>query len=250
VVFAFFDGEELGFQGAKEFAKSGLLPLDKAFNINLDMVGLMKDNALLIACAAKPLAGSADDMLAKLQDYATPFGITIKKMEQGWQSSDQYAFYEHGNPFLFMFGGAMGNYDRITDTADHLDYVDMMRLTAFLWGALSKMEPPDAYARVDMGPPSGIVMGGKRAFIGTIPDFAADVRGVQLAGTVPGSPAEKAGLEEGDIIILVHGMDVSDLQSFSAILKDIKPGERVDMHILRGGIEIKVSMIAAERGEG
>jgi hypothetical protein len=250
VVFAFFDGEEIGFQGAKQFVKSSLLPLDKVLDINLDMVGIVKEETVLIACAAKPAAGSAEDMLAKLQEYAKPAGFTIKKMEQGWQSSDHYAFYEHGNPILFVFGGGMSDYDRTTDTADKLNYVDMMRLTAFLWDALSQMEPPSAYARVDMGQPSGIVAGGKRAFIGTIPDFAADVQGVKIAGTVPGSPADKAGLLEGDIIIFVNGMSVDDLESYSAILKDIKPGDRVDMTILRDGIEIKVSLIAAERGEG
>ena len=126
----------------------------------------------------------------------------------------------------------------------------MMRLTHFLWNALDTMGAPESFSRVEMGPPPGMAMGGTRAFIGTIPDFGADVEGVQLSGTVPGSPAELAGLEVGDIIILVNGMSVDDLESYTAILRTIKPGDRVDMHVMRDGIEIKVSMTAAERGEG
>lgn len=250
VVFAFFDGEEIGMLGAKAFAESGLVPLDKAFNVNMDMVGLLSEAMLLAAVSAAPESGKEDETWAKLSAMAGEADITLKPMMQGWQASDHYIFYTMGRPFIFLFGGSTANYDKTTDTAEKLDYFAMMRLTHFLWNALDTMGAPESFSRVEMGPPPGMAMGGTRAFIGTIPDFTADVEGVKLSGTVPGSPAELAGLEVGDIIILVNGMGVDDLESYTAILRTIKPGDRVDMHILRDGIEIKVSMIAAERGEG
>ena len=250
VVFAFFDGEEIGMLGAKAFAESGLMPLDKAFNVNMDMVGLLGDNTLLAAVSAAPEGGKEDETWAQLSEMAGESDITLKPMMQGWQASDHYIFYTMGRPFIFLFGGSTANYDKATDTAEKLDYFAMMRLTHFLWNALATMGAPEKFSRVEMGPPPGMAMGGTRAFIGTIPDFSADVEGVQLSGTVPGSPAEKAGLEVGDIIILVNGMGVDDLESYTAILRTIKPGDRVDMHVMRDGIEIKVSMTAAERGEG
>lgn len=249
VVFAFFDGEEIGMLGAKAFAESGLVPLDKAFNVNMDMVGLLNEGTLLAAVSAAQEGEKPDATWKELELLATDADIKLKPMMQGWQASDHYIFYTMGRPFIFLFGGSTANYDEMTDTADKLDYFAMMRLTHFLWSALDTMCAPERFSRVEMGPPPGMAMGGTRAFIGTIPDFTADVEGVKLSGTVPGSPAELAGLEVGDIIILVNGMGVDDLESYTAILRTIKPGERVDMHILRDGIEIKVSMIAAERGE-
>ena len=250
VVYAFFDGEEIGMLGAKAFAESGLIPLDKAFNVNMDMVGLLNEGTLLAAVSAAPESGKEDETWAKLSSMAGEADITLKPMMQGWQASDHYIFYTMGRPFIFLFGGSTANYDKTSDTADKLDYFAMMRLTHFLWNALDTMGAPESFSRVEMGPPPGMAMGGTRAFIGTIPDFGADVEGVQLSGTVPGSPAELAGLEVGDIIILVNGMSVDDLESYTAILRTIKPGDRVDMHVMRDGIEIKVSMTAAERGEG
>ncbi len=249
VVFAFFDGEEIGLQGARALAQSGLLPLDKAFSVNMDMVGVFNNDTLLTAVSAAPEDGKEDETWAQLSAMAGEADITLKPMMQGWQASDHFVFYEMGRPFIFLFGGSTEHYDEMTDTADKLDYFAMMRLTHFLWNALDTMDAPESYGRVEMGPPAGMTMagGGTRAFIGTIPDFSADVEGVQLSGVVPGSPAEKAGLDVGDIIILVNGMNVDGLESYTAILRTIKPGDRVDMHIMRDGIEIKVSMIAAER---
>ncbi len=250
VVFAFFDGEEIGLQGAKAFSASGLIPLDKAFSVNMDMVGLLKDEILLAAVSAAQEGEKPDANWKELELLAVDADIKLKPMMQGWQASDHYIFYTIGRPFIFLFGGSTADYDRITDTAEKLDYFAMMRLTYFLWNALDKIGAPESFSRVEMGLPAGMTMGGTRAFIGTIPDFSADVEGVKISGTVPGSPAENAGLEVGDIIILVNGMGVDDLESYTAILRTIKPGDRVDMHIMRDGIEIKVSMIAAERGEG
>ena len=46
---------------------------------------------------------------------------------------------------------------------------------------------------------------GRRVSFGTVPDFAFSGPGVKVAGVVPGSPAEKAGVKEGDVLLRFAG---------------------------------------------
>jgi S1-C subfamily serine protease len=83
--------------------------------------------------------------------------------------------------------------------------------------------------------------------LGTIPDFGHPGPGVKLSGVTPGSPAEKAGLREGDVILQVNGADVADLAGFSAILKALEPGQTVKVIAERAGLKLAVDVTATVR---
>jgi serine protease Do len=64
--------------------------------------------------------------------------------------------------------------------------------------------------------------------------------GVLISGTIPGSPAEAAGLQSGDIILALAGREVSvrapeELPEFNRIVADLPLGEEVAIDILRDG---------------
>ncbi len=61
------------------------------------------------------------------------------------------------------------------------------------------------------------------------------VSGVLVLGVSPGSPAERAGLRPGDIIIAVDGKEVSDPAALRYRVATQKVGETVQLSILRGG---------------
>lgn len=64
----------------------------------------------------------------------------------------------------------------------------------------------------------------------------------------PGSPAERAGIESGDVITKVNDEMVSERSSMSSILGQYRPGDTVILQVLRGGKErtIEVTLAAYE----
>ncbi|MGE5127185.1 MAG: PDZ domain-containing protein, partial [Betaproteobacteria bacterium] len=83
--------------------------------------------------------------------------------------------------------------------------------------------------------PSAASTSGRRVSFGILPDFSFAGPGVKAAGVTPGSPAEKAGVQAGDVLLKVGGNDVANLQGFSTILRGLAPGQTVKVLLERGG---------------
>ena len=58
-------------------------------------------------------------------------------------------------------------------------------------------------------------------------------KGVLINSVVPGSPAQAAGLERGDVIIALNNRTVKDLSSLREIMQELEPGDR--LRIIRSG---------------
>jgi S1-C subfamily serine protease len=80
-----------------------------------------------------------------------------------------------------------------------------------------------------------------------MPDFAFSGPGVRVAGVTPGSPAEKAGVKEGDVLLKVADQEVANLAGFSAILRGLAPGQTVKVILSRAGAEQQLDVTVVER---
>jgi serine protease Do len=59
--------------------------------------------------------------------------------------------------------------------------------------------------------------------------------GIVVEEVRPGSPADKAGLKEGDIIVSVEGITIDGGHPLDAVLSQFAPGKTVTLEILRDG---------------
>jgi serine protease Do len=66
--------------------------------------------------------------------------------------------------------------------------------------------------------------------------------GVLLTHVIPGSPADKAGLKQGDVVLTVAGKDISDLPSLRSRLAMAKLNSAVSLTIFRDGKTIDASL--------
>lgn len=64
---------------------------------------------------------------------------------------------------------------------------------------------------------------------------------------VPGSPAEAAGLKEGDIIVSVEGTEIDELHPLQDLLVQYSPSKTIVLKVLRAGTTIDVSVTLGVR---
>ncbi len=127
IVFAAFDGEELGLHGAHAFIKSLPFPRDGlALNLNLDMVGRSSKNEI------KAVGVFDNPALKRLVDsVAKRTTVTIKPdhddrpvyvLQEDWEgSSDHGVFRAAGVPFLYFGVDEHPDYHLPGDRADRID---------------------------------------------------------------------------------------------------------------------------------
>ena len=64
---------------------------------------------------------------------------------------------------------------------------------------------------------------------------------------VPGSPADRAGIKENDIITHVNGDEIPEDTDLVELLKKLKVGDEIELTILRASQELKVKTVLEER---
>ena len=87
----------------------------------------------------------------------------------------------------------------------------------------------------------------RRAWIGVFP-HRVDERLI-VAGLVPDGPGERAGLQDGDVILRVDGQEVSSRRDLYAVLWRHEPGERVLLDVLREDRRQRVEVVAQDRSD-
>ncbi|HUG30087.1 MAG TPA: trypsin-like peptidase domain-containing protein [Candidatus Limnocylindria bacterium] len=74
--------------------------------------------------------------------------------------------------------------------------------------------------------------------------------GETLPAIAPDSPAEAAGLQDGDIVLRIEDQIIDSEHPLDAVLTSYGPGQTVRMTILRGGTEMSISITLGTRPEG
>ncbi|MGO0123552.1 S1C family serine protease [Desulfothermobacter acidiphilus] len=74
--------------------------------------------------------------------------------------------------------------------------------------------------------------------------------GALVLGVVPGSPAEKAGITRGDVILEINGQKVATPDDLVAAVKNLKVGAQADVSLWRGGKIVRVQLKVTEKPAG
>ncbi len=250
IVAALFSAEELGLGGSGYLVEHFPVPLAsvKAM-VNLDMVGAMKDDKL-VALGAE----SAPEWKPLLASLGPELKLTINSGGDGYGPSDQTSFYAKQIPVLHFFTGTHERYHTPDDDADAINFEGAQRtaeLTARVAAALARGEVTPTYARSTAAPAMEGDSRGYGAYLGTVPDFTAmesSSGGVKLADVRAGGPADKAGIKGGDVLVEMAGTRIENLYDMTYALQDHKPGETVDVVVLRNNERITLRATLGTRG--
>ncbi len=247
VVFVAFAGEEAGLAGSRHFAGApSPFPLDGLIGvINLDTVGRLFDQRVSILAT-----GTASEWQHIFRGASFVTGVESRNIPEAIQSSDQVPFIERGIPAVQIFTGAHADYHRPGDLADRIDGDGLVKVAALVREGVAYLgeRPEKLTTTIQSGAPaSPKPEGQRRASLGTVPDFAFPGPGVRAEGITENSPAAKAGMQPGDVIVRINDQPIANLQEYSNLLRTLKPGQTVSVVLKRGEKELTVSVTLTER---
>jgi hypothetical protein len=247
LIFVAFTGEEAGRKGSKYYAANQKqYPSEKCIGmVNLDTVGRLGKGKLLVLGA-----GSAREWTHIFRGAGFVTGVEVETVTESVDSSDNISFEEAGVPAVQLFSGPHLDYHRPTDTADKIDSQGLVKVASVAKEVieyLAKIEKPltSTISHKEKAEPS--TEKDRKVSLGIVPNFVFKGKGTRISAVVPGSPAEKSGLKEGDIVIQINDNSVHNLKDLSNILRTLKPGNKVDIIFIRDGKEMKVESEVGER---
>ena len=230
-LFMAFSGEEMGLLGSNYFVKNPTIDTKAvSYMINMDMVGRLKDSALAVYGT-----GTSPIFKQTLKSHNNNNFKLIQK-ESGVGPSDHTSFYLADIPVLHFFTGQHSDYHKPSDDTETLNYEGMELVSDYIFNiitdlndngklAFRKTKSEKAQVRFKVG-------------LGVIPDYMFDGKGIRVDGVSEDKPAQKAGLQKGDIVIKLGEKDVTDMMSYMKALAVFKKGDKTTVVVTRKGKEV------------
>ncbi len=245
VAFCLWSGEEMGLLGSSSFCEKPHVELKNiTAYVNADMVGRLRDNKLIVQGVG---SSKAWPRLLEKRNVAAGFALTLQ--EDPYLPTDVTSFYPKRIPVLNFFTGSHDDYHRPTDTADKVNAEGIARIAAFAKGIV--LDAAQSSERLDFARVERKDQGGSRdnlrAYLGSIPDYGTEVKGVKLSGVRAASPAEKAGIKGGDIIVEFAGQKIANIYDYTYALDAVKIGQPVKITIERAGQRVELTATPEQR---
>jgi hypothetical protein len=248
ILFIAFTGEESDLRGSRYYInKPPAYPVNKIMGVlNLDTVGRLGENKLLVINSS-----SASEWKHIAMGVGFVTGIGYELVAEDLDASDQVSFIKAGVPAIQLFSGPNMDYHRPTDVAEKIDPAGMVKVATFsreIIGYLAEREEPMTFSGGEKSESSTAAKpGGRRVGSGIMPDFAFQGGGVKASEVAADSPAAKAGLQKGDVIIKLGEQTIGTLRDYSNALKTYKPGDTTTIVYKRGDKELTSEITLQER---
>lgn len=240
VVFIAFSGEELGLFGSKYFVQQPTLDASKInFMINMDMVGRLNDSLKTLTVGGygtSPVWGQLYNRTGSDQLYQAG---NYRFDSSGQGPSDHTSFYLKNIPVLFYFTGLHTDYHKPSDDFDKINYNGQAAIVNHIFSLVKaadglNMKLP--FLKTKETPVSTTAR--FKVTLGIMPDYTFSGNGVRADGVSEGRPAEKAGIQAGDVIIALGEYPIGSIEAYMQALSKFKKGDRTHVRFLRNEKEM------------
>ncbi|WP_323787498.1 M28 family peptidase [Psychroserpens sp.] len=235
-LFMAFSGEEMGLLGSNYFTKNPTIDLTKAnYMINMDMVGRLKQDSTLA------VYGVGTSPILKQVVKANNSRFKIIEKESGVGPSDHTSFYNSDIPVLHFFTGQHEDYHKPGDDIEKLNYEGMETISTYIFDIISDLDDngklPFRKTKNESEDVPRFKVG-----LGVIPDYLYDGKGMRIDGISEDKPAEKAGLQKGDIVVKLGDSLVTDMMSYMRALSAFDTGDKTKVTVKRGDAEVEADI--------
>ncbi len=238
-LFLAFSGEELGLYGSKHYVDAPTLGLESInYMINMDMVGRLNEEGILAVNGAgtSPAWKPAFDKIAI-------DGLTVKTSDSGIGPSDHTSFYLKEIPVLHLFTGQHEDYHTPADDSHLINFEGIQLVSDFVIDLIAHLDEADKLAYTKTKDESqGRQAARYKVSLGVMPDYVGEGSGMRIDAVLDDRPAQKAGLQDGDLIIRMDDMDIEDIYEYMDALGTYKSGDQAEVTVKRGEETVTVTV--------
>lgn len=238
-LFLCFSGEELGLYGSKYFTENPTIDLSKVnFMINLDMVGRLNPDSKSLTVSGSGTSTAFEPLLKSLSNDK----VQIKTDSSGMGPSDHTSFYLKNIPVLHFFTGSHSDYHKPTDDWDKINAEGEKEVLNVIIRLVEKL---DKQPKLSFLPTKNKSMSSSRSFkvtMGVMPSYSSTEEGLKVDGVSEGKPAQKAGIQTGDLIMQIGDFKIKDIQAYMDALGKFEKGQTVPVTVKRGGEVVVVKV--------
>jgi len=235
-LFITFSGEEMGLLGSNYFVKNPTIDTKKAnYMINMDMVGRLKKDSTLAVYGV----GTSPIFKQTLKANNNRFKLVQK--ESGVGPSDHTSFYNADIPVLHFFTGQHEDYHKPSDDTERLHFNGMQVISNYIYEIVSDLDNngklPFRKTKNESEDVPRFKVG-----LGVIPDYLFDGKGMRIDGISEDKPAQKAGLQRGDVVVKLGEIEVIDMTTYMIGLSKFEEGDITKVIVERDGKQVEVEI--------
>jgi len=235
-IFIAFSGEEMGLLGSNYFVKNPTIDTKAAnYMINMDMVGRLKADSSLAVYGV----GTSPILKQTLKAHNSKFKLIQK--ESGVGPSDHTSFYNADIPVLHFFTGQHEDYHKPSDDFEKLNYDGMKTISNYIFEVITDLNDngklPFRKTKNESEETPRFKVG-----LGVIPDYLYDGKGMRIDGISEDKPAQKAGLEKGDVVIKLGDSTITDMMSYMRALSTFEKGNITKVVVERNGEAVEADI--------
>ncbi|MCP9291520.1 M28 family peptidase [Gracilimonas sediminicola] len=239
LLFLAFSGEEMGLLGSQYYVENPTVELENALAmINMDMVGRMSNGRLMVFGVA------TTDSWESILTEANTDSLQLDLVPDGTGASDHTSFYYQDIPVLHYFTDTHADYHRPSDDTEWINAEGQEQLLTHVKRVIERLDELDkedmAFTEAPGEQQRNMTMDGPT--LGVLPDYGYDGEGFRITGVSEGRAADNAGLQGGDIIINIGGMDIADIYKYMEALNELKAGQQTTVTVLRDGEELSFDL--------
>lgn len=231
-LFMAFSGEEMGLLGSNYFVKNPTINTKAvSYMINMDMVGRLKEDKSLAVYGV----GTSPFFKQVLTSHNENFKLI--ENESGVGPSDHTSFYLADIPVLHFFTGQHEDYHKPGDDSEKLNYEGMNLISDYIYNVITDLNDNGKLAFRKTKNESESTPRFKVG-LGVVPDYLYDGKGMRVDGISDGKPAQKAGLQKGDIVVQLGDSTVTNMMSYMRALSVFEKGDKTKVTVERDGKKI------------
>ncbi len=238
-LFLAFSAEELGLVGSKKWVADPTLDLGAVnYMLNMDMVGRLNAQKVLAVNGV----GTSPAWKPALEAVRVG-GITTQTTESGIGPSDHTSFYLQNIPVLHFFTGQHREYHKPADDAHLVNYEGLLSVSEYILALIQRLDGQGklAFTKTRDEDEKREVASFKVS-LGVMPDYVHAGKGMRVDAVIEGRPGAKAGMKDGDIIIGIGNMEVTDIYTYMEGLSKFKAGDKTQVKVKRGEEELTLDV--------